>query len=406
MNDPVRDWLRQLLASELGHRQGDQMIQAAIVGRGWPAMQPFGPREVVAVLQDMYAALRPQLGEARADKWVESATQAFADFMQSGPATAPTPEGSTQEPVRPAVPWGRRAHDLPLLLARVHFETAQRSLDAVRVTPELSGLERAAGWDLQAAQAELRRWEAEDRLSNLRAEHARVEMAEQVRSARAQEQLLDLTVRELEDDLKTVRAPLLGDVPGGSIHPLRMQLSHNRLMLTQTRSFLEVFAPLVDEHGADAMPEIPAFDLSARLQAVNVQRHPNVLRARHALNYAEWQAGAQGQADPRMREAQAGLARAEAEAQQVVQDTLNTARQHYDLFRELQGRFTDLERRVNQLRQFAADPLTYARAQFEAQQVRGALRLHSHRLVEALGLLDALGSGDAGSADVLPVELL
>ncbi|ULH15910.1 hypothetical protein MF271_04580 [Deinococcus sp. KNUC1210] len=101
----------------------------------------------------------------------------------------------------------------------MHFETAQRSLDAVRVTPELSGLERAAEWDIQAAQAELRRWEAEDRLSSLRAEHARAEMAEQVRSARAQEQLLDLTVRELEDDLKNVRAPLLGDVPGGSVHP-------------------------------------------------------------------------------------------------------------------------------------------------------------------------------------------
>ncbi|ULH15911.1 hypothetical protein MF271_04585 [Deinococcus sp. KNUC1210] len=177
-------------------------------------------------------------------------------------------------------------------------------------------------------------------------------------------------------------------------------------MLTQTRSFLEVFAPLADEHGADAAPEIPAFDLSTRLRAVDVQRHPNVLRARHALNYAEWQAGAQGQADPRVQEAQAGLARAEAEAQQVVQDTLNTARQHYEQFRQIQGRFTDLERRLGQLRQFAADPLTYARANFEAQQVRGALRLHSHRLIEALGLLDALGSGDPGTPDVLPAELL
>ncbi|ULH15909.1 hypothetical protein MF271_04575 [Deinococcus sp. KNUC1210] len=96
MNDPVRDWLRQLLAAELGHRQGDQMLQAAIVGRGWPAMQPFGPREVVAVLQDMYAALRPRLGEARADKWVESATQAFAEFMQSGTAPAATPRAARQ----------------------------------------------------------------------------------------------------------------------------------------------------------------------------------------------------------------------------------------------------------------------------------------------------------------------
>ncbi len=394
IHDPYRDWLRQLLAAEIGHRQADQMIQAAVVGRGYPAMQAFGPREVVAVLQDMYAVLRSQMGDARADKWVEAATQELATFMQQVPAPQPAQDARPQapEPVRAPVHWGRRAHDMPLLLARVHHETAQRSLDAIRVTPELSGLERAAEWDLQATQAELRRWEAEDRLSTLRSEHSRSEMAEQVRSARAQEHLLNLTVRELEEDLKGVRAPLLVDQPGQPIHPIKMQLSHNRLMLAQTRAFLEVFSPLADDHGADEPPIIPAFDASTRHLRLSVQLHPNVLRARHALNYAQWQAGEQVHGDPRVRDAEAQLLRAESEAQGFIQGTLDTARHHQQQLVQLQERAAELERKLAQFRASAAEPVSVARVQFDAQQVRGGIRLHSNRLQEALSMLDALGS--------------
>ncbi len=412
-NDPYRDWLRQTLSPEMGLRRADQLVLSAVTRRGWPAMQPFGPREVVAVLQDVYASLREEVGDARADKWIESATQALSVFMQTAPAPAPT---AKVEPVRAPVKWGRRAHDLPLLLARVHNETAQRSLDAIRVTPELVGLERAAEWDVQATHAELRRWEAEDRLSSMRAEHSRAEMAEQVRSARAQERLLDLTVRELEGELRFSEAaqrrgtqphsrlagdssgPLpedgqAGGPPNGDPRRVSMptQLAHNRLMLTQTRAFLEVFAPLADEQAADIAPLVPEIDLEAQRLSISVQLHPNVLRARHTLNYAEWQAGDSASTDPRVREAQRALAQVEAEAAQLLQDTLNTARQHQLQFSQLRTRSQELERRVSQLSLAGGDPLSLARVQFEAQQLRAAIRVHADRLLEALGLLDALG---------------
>jgi len=408
-NDPYRDWLRQTLSPEMGLRRADQIVQGAVTRRGWPAMQPFGPREVVAVLQDVYALLREELGDARADKWIESATQALSVFMRTAPAPAPT---TKVEPVRAPIKWGRRAHDLPLLLARVHNETAQRSLDAIRVTPELAGLERAAEWDVQATHAELRRWEAEDRLSSMRAEHSRAEMAEQVRSARAQERLLDLTVRELEGETRfneaaqqrgtQPRSRLAGDSSGPlpeDDHPngdprrgsMATQLAHNRLMLTQTRAFLEVFASLADEQAADIAPLVPEIDLEAQRLSISVQLHPNVLRARHTLNYAEWQAGASASTDPRVREAQQALAQVEAEASHLLQDTLNTARQHQMQFSQLRARSQELERRVSQLSLAGGDPLSLARVQFEAQQLRAAIRVHADRLLEALGLLDALG---------------
>ena len=390
-SDPYRDWLRQALTSEMGERRADQLVQAAVIKRNWPAMQRFGPREVVAVLQDMYGHLRKDLGDARADKWLESATQSLSLFMQTAPAPV-KPEPI--EPVRPPVQWGRRAHDLPLLLARVHNETALRSLDAIRATPELGGLERAAEWDVQATHAELRRWEAEDRLGSMRAEHARAEMAEQVRSARAQERLLDLTVRELEGEQKFSEAarrrgtqPSAG--PGNT--SMSTQLAHNRLMLTQTRAFLTVFAPLADEQAADVAPLVPEIDLEAQRLSVSVQLHPNVLRARHTLNYAEWQAGDSASTDPRVREAQEALAQVEKEAAQLLQDTLNTARQHQMQFSQLRTRSQELERRVSQLSGAGGDPLSLARVQFEAQQLRAAIRVHADRLLEALGLLDALG---------------
>ena len=118
-SDPYRDWLRQTLTPEMGERRADQLVQAAVIRRNWPAMQRFGPREVVAVLQDMYGHMREDLGDARADKWLESATQSLSLFMQTAPAPV-KPEPI--EPVRAPVRWGRRAHDLPLLLARVHNE--------------------------------------------------------------------------------------------------------------------------------------------------------------------------------------------------------------------------------------------------------------------------------------------
>ncbi len=391
--DPYRDWLRQTLTPEMGQQRADQLVQAAVTRRGWPAMQPFGPREVVAVLQDMYASLRTELGDARADKWLESATQSLSVFMQTAPAPVRT---EAPVPVKPPIKWGRRAHDLPLLLARVHSETAQRSLDAIRVSPELSGLERAAEWDVQATHAELRRWEAEDRLSSMRGGHARAEMAEQVRSARAQERLLDLTVRELESESAFNQAaqkrgtqPRSG--PAGERASVQAQLAHNRLMLTQTRAFLEVFAPLADEQAADTAPLVPEIDLEAQRLSISVQLHPNVLRARHTLNYAEWQAGPDASTDPRVREAQQALAQVEQEAAHLLQDTLNTARLHQMQFSQLRTRSAELERRVSQLSLAGGDPLSLARVQFEAQQLRAAIRVHADRLLEALGLLDALG---------------
>ncbi|WP_407539527.1 hypothetical protein Q0M94_15330 [Deinococcus radiomollis] len=415
LNDPYRDWLRKTLSPEMGRQKADQLVLAAVTRRGWPAMQAFGPREVVAVLQDVYASLREDMGDARADRWIEAATQSLSEFMQTVPAPV------TQEPARPVkapTKWGRRAHDLPLLLARVHNETAQRSLDAIRVTPELSGLERAAEWDVQATHAELRRWEAEDKLSSMRAEHSQSETAEQVRSARAQERLLDLTVRELEAEIRasTHAASARAGGTAGTWNPqvgaptqqgasLQTQLAHNRLMLSQTRAFLEVFAPLADEQGANVPATIPDTDLEAQRLSVNVQLHPNVLRARHLLNYAEWQTkdGPQGidsqgpdgtheqsGPHPRVVEARRMLAHAEAEAAQLLQATLDTARQHQEQWLALQARLEDTEKRVTRLNASGGDPLSLARVQFEAQQTRAAMRINANRLNEALGLLNAL----------------
>jgi hypothetical protein len=240
-----------------------------------------------------------------------------------------------------------------------------------------------------------------------------------VKSARAQERLLDLTVRELEGEQKFSEAaqrrgtqpnaqPRRG--PGGDLQEqsrqasgspfqngpgqnvsLQTQLAHNRLMLTQTRAFLEVFAPLADEQAADLAPLVPEIDLEVQRLSISVQLHPNVLRARHTLNYAEWQAGDDAGTDPRVREAQQALAQVEQEAAHLLQDTLNTARQHQMQFSQLRARSQELERRVSQLSSAGGDPLSLARVQFEAQQLRAAIRVHADRLLEALGLLDALG---------------
>lgn len=187
------------------------------------------------------------------------------------------PAQPTEGPIAPApspIRWGRRAHDLPLLLARSHAEIAGRSLAGIRANPDLRALERAAEWDVQATQAEVRRWETEEMLSRLRADHARIEVADQVAAAAAQAQLLDLNVRELEDAVRTSPAAA-------------PRLAHTRLMAAQTHAFLDAFTPLIDLADADtpltmldvdlahallagraAAPERPAGPAGAELRAV------------------------------------------------------------------------------------------------------------------------------------------
>ena len=373
MDDPYRQWLRLQLAAELGVREAERAIEGAVVRRGWPALRPLGSREVVAVLQDVYTNFRQQLGEARADRWLESTTQLLAEFAQNTPSPAPASTGIIA-PAPGPVRWGRRAHDLPLLLARAHTEIAARSLEGIRANPDLRNLERAAEWDVQATQAEVRRWETEELLGNLRAEHARLEVADQVRSARAQLEVLRLTVAELESE-----------APGQAVSP---QLAHNKLMLSQTGAFLDAFAPLIDEAVADEEPETPQINLDATRFALAVPMHPNVLRARHQLNYAEWQSGGVG--DARVQQARAALSQAEQEAAAQLDSTLGAARAHQAAFAQLRTRLEGMAARQAQLRRAGADPLSQARLAFDGQQARAAARVQAHRLKEALRLLSAL----------------
>lgn len=380
--DPYRDWLRQKLAAELGFRQTETVIQAAVTRRGWPAMQPFGTRQVVAVLQDVYAELRESLGDARADKWLETTTEALSDVV-APPAATPITPAPPPEPVRQPLKWGHRGQDLPLLLARVHHETALRSLDAVRTDPDLQGLVQAAEWDVQATGAEVRRWETEERLISLRAAHARSEVAEQVRSARAQAELLRLAVTELEGEYTFARGR-----QGGAVGRLGTQLSHHRLMLAQTTAFLTAFAPLADEEDADEWPALRFPELD-QLAGLDVSQHPNVMRASHALSYAEWQSGNRDD-DPRLTGARAALARSEAEALAQVRDTLTSAQTHQQQYQGLEVHHAELDRRLRVQAGSGADPVTLARLRFDLQQVRGGLRLHANRFEEARGLVEGL----------------
>ncbi|AWN23461.1 hypothetical protein DKM44_09670 [Deinococcus irradiatisoli] len=378
MNDPYREWLRTQLAAEIGVREAEQVIEGAVVRRGWPAIRPLGSRDVVAVLQDVYTAFRHTMGDARADRWLEGATIALASFAESTPSPAP-PSTGTIAPAPGPVRWGRRAHDLPLLLARAHAEIAARSLEGIRANPDLKNLERAAEWDVQATQAEVRRWETEEVLGNLRAEHARIEVADQVRSARAQREVLSLTVEEIEAEARA----------GHNVAP---QLAHNKLMLSQTDAFLDAFAPLIDESVAEQEPRAQVISLESSLFALAVPMHPNVLRARHQLNYAEWQAGEIG--DARVQAARAALTQAEREASAQMESTLGAARAHQAAFNQLMHRFHEAQQRQEQLSRSGADALTLARHAFDAEQARSAARVQANRLSEALRLLSAL-SGNA-----------
>ncbi|AZI42395.1 hypothetical protein EHF33_06215 [Deinococcus psychrotolerans] len=374
MTDSYREWLRLQLAAEVGVREAEQTIESSIVRRGWPAMRPLGSRDVVAVLQDVYTSFRNTMGDARADRWLEGATTALASFAESTPSPAPASTG-TIAPAPGPVRWGRRAHDLPLLLARAHAEIAVRSLEGIRANPDLKNLERAAEWDVQATQAEVRRWETEELLSNLRADHARVEVADQVRSARSQREVLRLTVEEVEGEARA----------GRKVGP---QMAHNKLMLSQTDAFLDAFAPLIDETVAAEDPKAPNINLDSSRFALAVPMHPNVLRARHQLNYAEWQAG--GVNDGRVQNARAALVQAEREATAQTENTLGAARAHQAAFQQLMNRFHDAQLGHAQLSRSGADALTLARHAFDAEQARLAARVQAHRLNEALRLLNAL----------------
>ena len=378
MNDPYREWLRSQLAAEMGVREAEQVIESAVVRRGWPAIRPLGSRDVVAVLQDVYTIFRSNMGDARADRWLEGATTALASFAESTPSPAP-PSTGTIAPAPGPVRWGRRAHDLPLLLARAHAEIAARSLEGIRANPDLKNLERAAEWDVQATQAEVRRWETEELLGNLRAEHARIEVADQVRSARAQREVLRLTVEEVEGEARA----------GRKVGP---QLAHNKLMLSQTAAFLDAFSPLIDETVAEDDPETPSVSLETSRFALAVPMHPNVLRARHQLNYAEWQAGDTN--DARVQGARAALVQAEREAAAQMEHTLGAARAHQAAFQQMVQRYRDAKLGEEQLRRSGADALTLSRHAFDAEQARLAARVQAHRLTEALRLLGAL-TGDA-----------
>ncbi|ACO45918.1 hypothetical protein DEDE109153_02805 [Deinococcus deserti] len=383
--DPYRDWLRARLSPETGVGDAEQVIEEAAQRRGWPAQRVLGPRDVVALMQDIYALVRALLGDPAAERWVEAATLDLATFAQSVPVPSQPVRGEIA-PVLGAGPvrWGRRAHDLPLLLARSHAEIAGRSLEAIRANPDLSPLEDAAEWDMQATQAEVRRWETEEVLSSLRADHARVEVADQVAVAAAQAEVLHLTVRELEQL----------EAQGQPVGP---RLAHTRLMSQQTDAFLASFSPLIRLDDADSPVEVPMMDLSSVRYSLGVPLHPAVLRARSQLNYARWQSGDQATEDPAVQQARAALAQAEHEAQAQLNATLSAARAHQRALEGLIRQVALLEKRVQSLRQTGRDKLGVARVVLEWRQTRSAARVQAHRLQEAASLLDALISdNDSG----------
>lgn len=389
--DPYRDWLRRRLGQELGLREADQIIQGAVQRRGWSAMRPLGPRDVIAVLQDVYKTMSENLGEGRADRWLQEASAELAKLAEvvPTPVEAPPPETKVKPTPKPVM-WGRRAHDLPLMLARVHAEIAARSLGAIRHNPDLTRLERAAEWDVQATQAEVRRWQTEDMLSKLRADHARLEVADQVASARAQSELLRLTVAELEGMPRRDQASAT-------------QLAHTRLMLTQTGSFLDAFGPLVTEEEADTPLTMLQMDLQNAHYSLGIPLHPNVLRARHGLNFALWQAGEHADSAP-VQDSRRALAQAEADAGAQLKATLDAARGHQAQLRQLARHVEELEARALKLQGMGGDPLSLARLRLEWRQARAAARIQSHRMEEAVRLLEALISDGVEVPSELPSE--
>lgn len=400
-NDPYRQWLLARLGEEFGVQGAERIIREAVARRGWSSARPLGPRDVVAALQDVYRQMTEHGDEARADRWLQDTSRDLAKLAEAVPEPAVPQEaqeggepGSAGVPVpevaapQPAV-WGRRAHDLPLMLARVHAQIAARSLNTVRAEDTLSRLERAAEWDLQAAQAEVRRWETEALLSQLRAAHARTELADQVATARAQAEVLRLNIRELEE------LPRPGQNSAA-------QLAHARLTLTQTQAFLEAFAPLVGPRDADAPISMLQLDLRSPRFSLGVALHPDVLRARYGLNVALWQAGAAGEESPGVQGARQALAHAEEQAGTQLAVTLNAARTHQGALQELARRALELEARATKLAGLGGDPLSLARLRLEWRQSREAARVQSGRLEEAVALLEALVGEGTGTAAPAP----
>ncbi|KQR27971.1 hypothetical protein [Deinococcus sp. Leaf326] len=395
--DPYRLWLLSRLGEEFGVKGAERIIQEAVLRRGWTTGRSLGPRDVVAVLQDVYRQMTENGDEARADRWLQDASRDLAKLAETVPEPA-APQEQAGEPAgtRPQVPvpavpvpqpaaWGRRAHDLPLMLARVHAQIAARSLNTIRSDGTLARLERAAEWDMQAAQAEVRRWETEALLGQLRAAHARAELADQVATARAQAEVLRLNIRELEELPR----------PGQNA---AAQLAHARLTLTQTQAFLDAFAPLVGTQDADAPLSMLQLDLHDARFSLGVALHPDVLRARYGLNVALWQAGEAGEEAPSVQEARRALAQAEEMAGAQLAGTLNAARSHQAALQDLARRALDLETRGDKLARAGGDALSRARLGLEWRQVRAAARLQAGRLEEAVALLEALvGEGTQGT---------
>lgn len=398
--DPYRLWLLSRLGEEFGVKGAERIIQEAVLRRGWTPGRPLGPRDVVAALQDVYRQMTESGDEARADRWLQDASRDLAKLAESvpEPAAPQEPEAGQGEegaapvptvpvptvPVPQPAAWGRRAHDLPLMLARVHAQIAARSLNTIRAEGTLLRLERAAEWDMQAAQAEVRRWETEALLSQLRAAHARAELADQVATARAQAEVLRLNIRELEELSRPSQSSAA-------------QLAHARLTLSQTQAFLDAFAPLVGTQDADAPLSMLQLDLRSPRFSLGVALHPDVLRARYGLNVALWQAGEAGEQAPSVQEARRALTQAEALAAAQLDNTLNAARGHQDALQELARRALEIEGRADKLARVGGDPLSRARLTLEWRQVRAAARVQSGRLEEAVALLEALvgeGGGD------------
>ncbi|GGL73344.1 hypothetical protein GCM10010840_09230 [Deinococcus aerolatus] len=381
-HDPYRDWLRTRLGQELGAGGAETAIEGAVLRRGWPALRPLGPRDVVAVLQDVYSGLRQTIGDTRADGWLQGTTQDLAEYAQ----TVPVPAQPTPGPLAPSpapLRWGRRAHDLPLLLARAQAEMAGRNLAGIRADAELGGLEAAAEWDVQAAAAGVRRWETEEMLSSLRADHSRIEVADTVAVAAAEAEVMRLSVRELQDEMREG-------------HNVAAKLAHSRLILTQLNAFLEVFPPLIDLNDADLPLAPPTARLAPGDFLLEVPLHPAVLRARHALKLAQWRAGVEPAVGSAVALAQRALEDAETGARAELETTLKTAHDCQARLTPLWQRAEALEERIRVLGQMGSDPLSQARVRLEWRQQRAAARVQAHRLEQALRLLEALADVPSG----------
>ena len=173
------------------------------------------------------------------------------------------------------------------------------------------------------------------------------------------------------------------------------KLAHNRLMLTQTRSFLDAFAPLVNEEEADLPLTMLEIDLRHARYSLGVPLHPNVLRARYGLNYALWQAGELGERALPVQEAQRALAQAEHEAATQLRNTIDAARTHQSTLKQLATHVEELEQRALKLSKVGGDPISLARLRLEWRQARAAARVQANRLEEAVQLLEALVSDSA-----------